>query len=232
MSRYSKAAIILAVAFAAACAGHKATLKPVDGAAADAARAEGVQMTVAGGGWTGHPAELEGSLTPLRVDIRNNSGRALRVRFDEIKLISPAGREYAALPPYEIDETMTDTVDKPLDPEFAHDRFFVVPYASRHFTPGLRPWNEPFAYDAAYYGPRYAEWPAYSRRVEVQLPTEDMVSRGLPEGVLEDGGSVSGFVYFQKVPGSLDRVDFRAELVDARTGEEFGTVTVPLAVTP
>lgn len=231
MTIQAKAAILLAAALAAGCGGRKTTLQPAPDAP-EVARADGVQMTVAGGGWTGHPAELEGTLTPLRVDIVNNSGRPLRVRFDEIKLISPAGREYAALPPYEIDETLTDTVDKPVAPEFAHDRFYVVPYASRQFTPGLRPWNEPFAYDAAYYGPRYAEWPAYSRRVEVKLPTEDMVSRGLPEGVIEDGGSVSGFVYFQKVPGSLDRVDFRAELVDARTGEEFGTVTVPLAVTP
>ncbi len=232
MRMNARSALLLAAALAAACAAQKTTLKPASGAVADVARADGVQVTVAGGGWTGHPAELEGTLTPLRVDIRNDSGRPIRVRFDEIKLVSPAGREYAALPPYEIDETLTEPVDKPLDPEFAHDRFYVVPYASRHFTPGLRPWNEPFAYDAAYYGPLYAEWPAYSRRVEVKLPTEDMVSRGLPEGVIEDGGSVSGFVYFQKVPGSLDRVDFRAELVDARTGEEFGTVTVPLAVTP
>jgi hypothetical protein len=57
-----------------------------------------------------------------------------------------------------------------------------------------------------------------------------MLAKGIPDGVLEPGGQISGFLYFEKLPGSLERITFEADLVNARTGANFGTVRIPFVV--
>ena len=54
-----------------------------------------------------------------------------------------------------------------------------------------------------------------------------MLSEALPEGVVQDGGSVSGFVYFQSVTGRESAVQFEMNLVDASGGEAFGVIAIP-----
>ena len=56
------------------------------------------------------------------------------------------------------------------------------------------------------------------------------LAMGIPEGVLEPGGQISGFLYFEKRPGSLKRITFEADLANARTGANFGTVRIPFVV--
>src|SRR5438093_409357 len=46
---------------------------------------------------------------------------------------------------------------------------------------------------------------------------------------VEPGAQVSGFVYFEKVRGA-DRVTLHATLVNARTDERFGVVSIPFIV--
>jgi hypothetical protein len=51
----------------------------------------------------------------------------------------------------------------------------------------------------------------------------------LPEGVLDNGGRITGFLYF----GGLDHpqsVSFTADLVDASTGAHFGRIVIPFDV--
>jgi hypothetical protein len=57
-----------------------------------------------------------------------------------------------------------------------------------------------------------------------------MLRRALPEGTLEDGGALDGFLYFQDVGEREGRVTLEARLVDARTGEQFGTLSIPFQV--
>jgi hypothetical protein len=57
-----------------------------------------------------------------------------------------------------------------------------------------------------------------------------MLRQALPEGTLEEGGSVTGFLYFQDVSEREGRVTLQARLVDARTGEQFGTLSIPFDV--
>jgi hypothetical protein len=56
-----------------------------------------------------------------------------------------------------------------------------------------------------------------------------MIVKALPEGVLEPGGRVTGFVYFEEVE-DVPRVRFVAQLVNASTGARFGTLTIPFVV--
>jgi hypothetical protein len=108
----------------------------------------------------------------------------------------------------------------PIEPAvWRHDRFFIAPHFAP-FYPGLAPWWGPFPYDPLWYDGFYARWPEY-------LPTEDMISQALPEGALQDGGTVAGFVYFQNVTGRETSVQFELTLIDASSGETLGTARIP-----
>jgi hypothetical protein len=107
-----------------------------------------------------------------------------------------------------------------LHPRFFHHRFYVAPYFGWLY-PGFGPWPYgTWAYDPFYYDRWYGYWPP-------ALPSQDMLEEALPEGAVADGGSVSGYVYFQMPEGSERRVDFEMALVDAKTGQQFGTVRIP-----
>lgn len=57
-----------------------------------------------------------------------------------------------------------------------------------------------------------------------------MISKAIPEGVLEGGGRISGFLYFAQIEPVSTPVTFVVQLVDANTGEQFGTLEIPLRV--
>jgi hypothetical protein len=57
-----------------------------------------------------------------------------------------------------------------------------------------------------------------------------MLEQALPEGTLQDGGTVSGFLYFQGVAEREKLATLKAQLVDARTGEPFGELSIPFQV--
>jgi hypothetical protein len=89
--------------------------------------------------------------------------------------------------------------------------------------PGFAPWPYgAWAYDPLYYDRWYGSWPR-------TLPTQDMIEQALPEGAVAEGGSISGYVYFQMPEGREPQVTFEMTLVDAQNGEAFGTVRIPFA---
>jgi len=63
---------------------------------------------------------------------------------------------------------------------------------------------------------------------EVRLPTEAMLKEAVSEGIVTDGGEISGFLYFPRPTQASQAITFRAVLVDARTNEKFGKTAVPL----
>jgi hypothetical protein len=65
---------------------------------------------------------------------------------------------------------------------------------------------------------------------EIVLPTEEILERALPEGVIDPGGQVEGFLHFAKVDVEESRDRFRADLVNARDGDVFGTITTRFTV--
>jgi hypothetical protein len=181
----------------------------------------GVRMIVDGSRWTGEPDNLREALLPVLVTIENNSGRPLRVRYQEFNLTGTGGFQQAALPPFRIGGTVPGPL-VPVSGAFGPS-FYGAPFYSPFYGPGFRTWGGPFAWDPAWYGPAYAQWP-------VQLPTASMLELALPEGVLQGGGRVSGYLYFNRPAREVTGVMYRAELVDARTGEQFGTISIPFDV--
>jgi hypothetical protein len=61
-------------------------------------------------------------------------------------------------------------------------------------------------------------------------PTRQMMRSALPEGVLGDGGEMSGYLYFENATRHEDYVKFKVELDEGHGGEVVASVDVPLRV--
>lgn len=221
--------LALAAVLALGACGRAAELAPAPdatrvqgpGLAAAASRA-GVTMEAQVQAWNANPRDLDREMTPVRVEVRNGSERPLRIRNQEFALAEAAGERRAAVPVYTIDEEVTRRVA----PAFAYDRFYLAPYLDGYYD-GMDLWAYDFPYDRGYYDRVY---PYYSTLVRVDLPTDQMVEFALPEGVVEPGGAVAGFLYFEEVDEDAGRVRLEMDLVDARTLESFGSIEIPFVV--
>ena len=174
---------------------------------------EGVRVQVDSAAW--RSGQLYDVLSPVRVTIENRSGRPLRIAYGQFTLGGPSGFRLAALPPYQAAAADAAAGSVGVPPGFVGSGFFVAPGAVRYYR-GVLPWNGSFPYDPVYYNRWYGAWPS-------SLPNEELLRQGLPEGVLQPGGHVSGFLYFKDQPKGT-ALRFYASLVDAETGQSFGTV--------
>jgi len=175
----------------------------------------------ANGKWSGVPSDLPKFLTPARLTVTNHSGVPILVRYRDFDLRSSTGVTFKALPPFQIRGTATQTVPVTA-PGFAYSGFAIAPYYAPWY-PGFGVWGGPFWYDWPYYSTYYAEWP-------VSLPTQDMIEQAIPEGVLDNGGEVSGYLYFHKVPSKAESADLYVKLINARTDQQFGVMGIPFLI--
>lgn len=170
--------------------------------------------------WGWSPRRLDRELTPVLVKIRNQSERPLRVRYSDFVLEDPEGQRYAALPPYDIDAKVSERIR----PAYAYSSFHVAPHIGHYYSPYYFGHHHPGAF--GHYRPYFGTH--YSSLQRVQLPTNDMLARALPEGVIDPDGNVAGFLYFEEVEEPAQgRVMFRFSLVEADTKEQFGEIEIP-----
>jgi hypothetical protein len=57
-----------------------------------------------------------------------------------------------------------------------------------------------------------------------------MLQLALPEGTLDSGGSVEGFIYFQKPDTGTRHLRLRMKIVDAESGFTLGSTDMPFIV--
>lgn len=198
-----------------------------------AARAQtgGVKVFIEADAWRGRPVALSEVVTPVRISVENSSGRPLRIAYADFTLRGQ--KQYHALAVLERDETplsmgsmavvLTGTAEaeRPLiAPRFGSRGFFIAPFYQRQF-PRYEPWPRSLDRDPAL----SVERP----RLRANLPSRDMVAEGVPEGVVESGGFVSGFVFFDRVEPGEKRVVFDLALTDPDTAERWGDVRIPFA---
>lgn len=208
----------------AACGAHQtAELSPATSARTvwrqpdrAVAQESGVRITADPQAWGARPADLDRTMTPVQVTIQNRSGKPLRLSYDEFVLVTPDGKEYQPESPFRIDGSERPIATPMLD----YDRFAVAPrYAP--FYPGVEVWPDSITPAEQVTSNRWTTtW-------SDPLPTDEMLSLALPEGVLKPGGKVAGFVYFPKVDASAGRVEFRADLDNAETGGQVATIAIP-----
>jgi hypothetical protein len=213
---YRTVFLLAGVAGVAGC-GH-GRLVPADAAnlvpgtdAAAVAIVDGLRCTAESAAWEGKPDELPSSVAPIKVRIRNDSDRPVRVRYQDFALLGASGRRYRPLPlvPREHDGDLT------ISPLHAADKFFVAPLLHDVY-PELLPWSNPLPRDEALYDQDYAKW-GHVR------PDRHVLREGMPEGMLDAGGSVTGFLYFENPTQREGRATFEAEL--ARGGDDAGQIT-------
>lgn len=185
------------------------------------ARDEAVSIVAEATGWPGD-AFITQRVTPLRVTVRNEGDEMMVVRYRDFEVVGTGGRRYHALPPLAVDGTV-DTLDPAPDaiaPGLEYDNFAL---ADRYVPayPGIRRYNGPFAYDHDYYATYYPHWD-----FEERLPTPEMIAAALPEGIVEPGGFVTGWLYFDKVQDAEREVKLRAEL-RAVDDERIASVEIP-----
>jgi hypothetical protein len=245
---------VLAALLGAAGCLTETTLQPLStpsnpkGAAV--AEANGVRLVAYGSAWHGNPSDLEHVITPVGVRLENQSGRPLRIDPQDFVLVGGSRFEYTALSPKEMHEEglavggsgySGGNVALSFGVGVGYPGWGWGPFPSTYLWHGA-PWSwgpgwggpgwaSPY-FGMGWYGygydPLYA--PYYAYRPPEPLPTQDMVRKALPEGTLDNGGALEGFLYFQNVGHREGQVTLQARLVDARTGEHFATLSIPFGV--
>ncbi len=193
--------------------------------------------------WAGDPPNLHEYVTPVLVTIENTSGRPVRLAYQDFTLLGSTGTRYAALPPFGITPGVSERPlasnivfadyhpagparpppppPRPVTPRIHHHGFHVAPPYAPFFV-GLPLWAGFWAFNAGYHARLASSWP-------VRLPTADMLEHALPEGALEDGGRISGHLYFQNVRREAG-VQFTADLHEATSGQDLATLSIPFVV--
>lgn len=182
----------------------------------------GVKVTVGAQAWNGDPPTLADNFLPLWVEIENQSGKPVWVRYNNIHLDGTGGSTVTlkAIPPFKVQGRAIMPVP-PVRPDYHPVGFYTAPYLGPSYTGFADPWQGPeLPMDSDYYMSQDVYW-------EENLPTADMLRRGLPEGVISNGGKIGGFVYFPKFKGGASRLLLHDELVDANTRQPFGVVEIP-----
>jgi hypothetical protein len=92
---------------------------------------------------------------------------------------------------------------------------------------GIGYWGGPW-----FYPPYYGDWVSYwGPSYYPARPSMDVLSLGLPEGVLPPGARVSGFLYFKRATGAHQGdLDLSWDVHDANSGAALATLHVPLEV--
>lgn len=206
--------LLLCAAAIAAAGCATPTLVPAPGAnslAPHAATAEtgGVRLVARAEAWASEPQRLPAHVTPMLVTVINDSERAIRVAYEGFALVGPDGRRYRAFEPARMEGVLTEMVG-------------YVPEPGPYFAPS------PAYFPGSVFWPHPAYWynPGPALRY-VRVPTVDMLRQALPEGLVEPGGQVSGFVYFERVrPEDDARYELRADF-PAAAGESTVRIDIP-----
>lgn len=198
--------------------------------AAAVAKREGVRL-VADPAWPGDDS-VRKHVTPMRVSIDNDLTEAVFIRYRDFRIVSHNAKAYSSLPPFYVEIGAPERVVAAPErrvvtaPEFEHKNFFIAPvYATLY--PGLMSTRQHAnLLDTGYHARYYRVW----KEIDEDLPTPDMQKRALPEGLLEPGGRVSGFLFFQKVDPDDGQVALVFEVVRARDGEVLDRISIPYQV--
>jgi hypothetical protein len=183
------------------------------------ANGEGIEVRVGERQWSGSPGDLATLVTPLYVRVHNGSDQPVQIAYRNLTL-DTNGMQASAIPPFHIQRAAGAPTELAAT-AYTHDSFLLYsPYAN--FYPAAPLWGEPWDFDPVYYDRMYGVWAP-------SLPTRDMLRLALPEGVLQPGGTAAGFLYF-KTPSDPGQAAFSLELVQARTGEPLGEVSIPMTL--
>jgi hypothetical protein len=173
---------------------------------------DGVRCAAEAGAWGGRTGDLTGDIVPLKVWVENRSGRAIRLLAQDFVLVGKSGRSYRPIPVLPLGDG-EGPAPPHVEPMYAGTKFYVAPRLHGVYAT-LEPWRAPLQRDEDLYDRQFRRWGK-------QHPTVEMLRMALPEGVLDDGGMISGFLYFEDPRRGEDRLTFEADF-----GRDDGSGTV------
>lgn len=235
----------------------------VDGAGPTAAdsvpEAAALQVSVPAHRWNGQPATPD-DFHPVAVRIQNGPGAEREIRYGDFMLVLPDGDTLRALDPRTMEGTELEFASARHGSayRFSHSGFHFAPlfrgFGSLHgsrfgfgghgFGRGLHGFGHGFGHGFHGFGHGFRGfghgghgfhgYPYTSRTVRMELPTGDMLRAAVPEGYLESGGTLEGFLYFPPLPEAAE--EKRVTLVARLSARDEGTaasrtVEVPLVYT-
>jgi hypothetical protein len=184
------------------------------------AEREGVRVSADGDDWAAAPADLPTRLTPVKVRILNHSGAPVLIAYRQFALVGAHGHLYRAIPPVPLEHA--EGSGGTIEPVYAASNFFVAPRLHDVY-PTLAAWSQPLDRDGDTSAERYQLWGR-------DLPTRAIRRMGIPEGVLADGGEISGFLYFENATRRESRLTFRADIDGAQSGDRLTKIELPFRV--
>ncbi len=219
----SRLLLVAVSAAIAGCARSYAELTPAVGTVPASGPGEGAVATAAGvvvsahaQAWHFDPPDLEKKVTPILIEVANNRDRGIVIRYKDIVLADAAGDRFDVMPPYNISGKLSVPVTIQ-NPYYYNGYLYNYRYA-----PMYTRYNGGYFYD-----PNDYFRPYLTVYTDVPLPTTEMVTRSLPEGVVNPGGTAGGFVYFRTF-GRSDRVlTLVVNIIDEPSNTVVGTVRIP-----
>jgi hypothetical protein len=167
--------------------------------------------------WRLGAGDLPDSVMPFKVRVANSSGLPIRIRYQDFALVGAKGHQYLPIPVLPLDP---DGQSTRLDPLEGTTRFFIAPRFHDIYQT-VDAWPQPLARDDDLYETQYRRWG--------RTPSADIVESGMPEGVLGDGGVITGFLFFER-PSGEDAVTFQAEFDDSDGKSTVALVKIPFRV--
>jgi hypothetical protein len=188
--------------------------------APDAAFSEvaGVSCSADTGAWPERAPKPPDSVVPVKVRVRNQSGRPIRLLAEDFVLVGKSGQRYRPIPVLPLEGTNLPR----LNPVYASVKFYVAP-RFRAAYPTLEPWSAALDRDATLYDRQFERWG--HRR-----PTLEMIRMALPEGVLDNEGLISGFLFFESPLDDEDRVTFQADFAPGQGAGTVAAIEIPFRV--
>lgn len=196
------------------------TMGPERAVATDA----GVRLEIHTEAWSGTPENLERILSPVLVTLTNDGDEPLRIRYEEFRLMTETGQNLPARSVLRIEGAVTRSVGSYAYP---HSGFAVAPRYDPFFD-HFDTFHGPFDHDPLFHDTHFLGRYHHPAARTVDLPTDDMVRRALPEGVLEPGGKITGYLFFEHIGDDARRARLHFDLVGAVSEGELGSLDVPL----
>jgi hypothetical protein len=165
--------------------------------------------------------DLPRGVVPVKVRVVNQSGSPVGLLQQNFALVGSSGRVYRPLPVLPMGGENHQRPPRLL-PVYASTKFFVAPRL-RDAYPTLEPWSAPLNRDEAAYENRRRRWGKDG-------PSLEVMRMALPEGVLDDGGIISGFLFFESPLDKEDRVAFHADLGSSDGQTSIASIAIPFQV--
>jgi len=200
--------------------------EPADAPVAEAD--DDVHVSIRPEGWLGWDA-IQRYVTPMHVTVNNQGDTPVLVRYESF-VVRGAGATYRAVPPWQMDQEAQGFVARhtyaPIeDPLATWSGYQLAPPYSPVYPSDTVVRSQGFS--SNYYAGFEGYW------TEAELPTEEMLRRVIPEGLLAPGGQVDGVIFFEHVPEDATGLELHVELATEGAPDApdaYARMTIPLVV--